>query len=319
MLLSGLSVKKSTKCSSLKECTRSNPKKYHVTTKVIVKNSGYALSKLAVILPYPKTNEYQNISNYKLNGGEILSSGNDQYVRFTLTEHAPVPGETRTFTVEYDAVTYDVSSPILKEPVPQVVPLKNSYSLSGYLGKSGDQVDLKNPVIISNAERIWKETKGNLFQYAKKCYQYVAGSYKYCNPNTGLYPLHSLMSNGGGDCGNLSSIFISLLRYKDIPARHLIGTVAEAGFHVWSDFYLENYGWIPVDVTFKNGDPAHDYFGQLQSDHRIIFNRNINQVYIKEPGDSYESTLLQDYHWWFWGEGDSHKITSDYTISITPV
>jgi hypothetical protein len=322
MLFSGLSVKEVSKGSSLNAkfaLSRSNPRKYHVITKVIIKNNGYTLSKLAVMLPYPETNEYQNISNYKLNGGEILSTANDQYVRFTLTDRAPEAGETRVFTVEYDAETYDVCSPVLKEPVPRTAPIKNLHTFSHYLGKSGGQIDLKNHVIISNAERIWKETKGDLYQYAKKCYQYVASSYKYCNPNTGLYPLHSLMSNGGGDCGNLSSIFISLLRYKDIPARHLVGAVAEAGFHVWSDFYLENYGWIPVDVTFKNGDPGHDYFGKLTSDHRIIFNRNINQVYCKEPGTSYQNTLLQDYHWWIWGEGDSRLISSDYKISITPV
>jgi hypothetical protein len=299
--------------------TQSNPKKYHVTTKVIISNTGYSLSKLAVMLPYPQTNQYQDISNYSFNGAQILPAGNDHYLRFNLTDKVPVPGEKKEFTVEYDATVYDVSSPILKEPFPSLLPLKNKQAFREYLGESGSQINLDNPVIIANGNRIWKETGGNLLQYAKKCYEYVAKSYKYCNPNTGLYPLHSLMSNGGGDCGNLSSIFISMLRYKDIPARHLIGAVAEAGFHVWSDFYLENYGWIPVDVTFKNGDPKHDFFGQLKSDHRIIFNRNINQIYTKEPGTDYQNTLLQDYHWWIWGEGDASKITSDYKISISPV
>jgi hypothetical protein len=299
---------------------RSNPKKYHVITKVLIRNISYSLSKLAVMLPYPETNEYQNISNSSFKGGEILSTGTDKYVRFTLTNDAPTPGETKEFTVEYDATVYDVSSPLGDDSsFPIITPLKNPKSYLEYLGRSDTQIDLKNSVIVSNGERIWKECRGNLYQYAKKCYEYVATSYKYCNPNTGLYPLHSLMLNGGGDCGNLSSIFISLLRYKHIPSRHLVGTVAESGFHVWSDFYLENYGWIPVDVTFKNGDHKHDFFGQLKSDHRIIFNRNINQIYNKEPGSSYYSTLLQDYHWWIWGQGDENMISSDYKISITPV
>jgi hypothetical protein len=298
---------------------KSNPKKFHVITKVLVKNSNYSLSKLAVMLPYPETNQYQKISNYRFKSGEILETGNDKYIRFTQTRKVPGPGESKEFILEYDALLYDVCSPALNDISPIAGPLKNPSSYTDYLENSGKQIDLKNPIIISNGERIWKESKGNFYQYAKKCYEYVASSYKYCNPNTGLYPLNSLLSNGGGDCGNLTSIFISLLRYKKIPARHLVGAVAESGFHVWSDFYLENYGWIPVDVTFKNGNPKHEFFGRLTSDHRIIFNRNINQIYSKAEGSTYHSTILQNYHFWFWGEGDQSSITSDYKIDIIPI
>ena len=65
--------------------------------------------------------------------------------------------------------------------------------------------------------------------------------------------LDDILNNGGATCGGLSSVYISILRNNGIPARFMTGgTVHESGIfggHVWTEFYLENYGWIPVDPS----------------------------------------------------------------------
>ena len=55
-----------------------------------------------------------------------------------------------------------------------------------------------------------------------------------------------------GDCGAQSTYFSALCRAVGIPARTTGGWQlfsGEFGSHFWAEFYLPNYGWIPVDTS----------------------------------------------------------------------
>jgi hypothetical protein len=43
----------------------------------------------------------------------------------------------------------------------------------------------------------------------------------------------------------------------------LVGIRTDGSEHVWTDFYLEKYGWIPVDATYKNSNKNGDFFGRV--------------------------------------------------------
>lgn len=45
------------------------------------------------------------------------------------------------------------------------------------------------------------------------------------------------------------------MRAKKIPAKHIVTVRPDGSHHVWADFYLERYGWIPVDVNARLVDP----------------------------------------------------------------
>jgi hypothetical protein len=97
-----------------------------------------------------------------------------------------------------------------------------------------------------------------------------------------------------GDCSEYSYLFVALCRAAGIPAR------VQAGFafrsvqetlkdgHMWAEYYLENYGWIPVDATWRLFD-AMDYshFGSLQSMPEVIPYANyvFNNTIGPEPED----------------------------------
>ena len=89
-----------------------------------------------------------------------------------------------------------------------------------------------------------------------------------------------------GNCTDFHSLFMSLARSHDIPARFEIGYPLMPdkvqgeirGYHCWAWFHDEKQGWVPVDISEADKRPelTEYYFGNL-SVHRIAFSvgRNI--------------------------------------------
>ena len=86
---------------------------------------------------------------------------------------------------------------------------------------------------------------------------------------------------GKGNCTDFHSLFISLSRAAGIPARFQIGypvpVEEKTGkllkpYHCWAEFFIEDTGWIPVDISeaWKNPDKADYYFGNLDKDRILI-------------------------------------------------
>lgn len=83
-----------------------------------------------------------------------------------------------------------------------------------------------------------------------------------------------------GNCTDFHSLFIGMARSVGIPARFLIGfplpsdkqDAVIGGYHCWAEFYVENHGWIPVDISeASNHREKKEYlFGNLDYD-RLTF------------------------------------------------
>jgi hypothetical protein len=184
----------------------------------------------------------------------------------------------------------------------------------------GEYIDVNNDTIKQIANQLWNDANGHPIDYAYTCYLYVAENFSYLNPNTDIHPIADILSQRGGDCGNLASVFINLLRAKGIPAKHIITVRPNGSCHVWADFYLQNYGWIPVDVNMKLDDPNGNYFGYCAGDGIVISEDICNQVEY-DSGVNYNAVLLQTYLWWYWSRSGntlspSHHVTNQITNSI---
>ena len=73
---------------------------------------------------------------------------------------------------------------------------------------------------------------------------------------TGTPEADYVLKTGIGDCASQSMYFAALCRSLGIPARATGGyqtIMGSAGTHFWAEYYLEGYGWIPVDVTAAEG------------------------------------------------------------------
>jgi transglutaminase-like putative cysteine protease len=98
----------------------------------------------------------------------------------------------------------------------------------------------------------------NPYLAARKLYKYVLKDIKYSfMPHETLWPrgeresvyVHRMKR---GDCGAQSMYFSALCRSVGIPARTTGGWQLFSrnfGDHFWAEFFLPNYGWIPVDTT----------------------------------------------------------------------
>ena len=74
-----------------------------------------------------------------------------------------------------------------------------------------------------------------------------------------------------GNCTDFHSLFIAMARSQGIPARFEIGfplppdkhSAEIAGYHCWSDFYIDGKGWIPVDISeaWKHPEKRDYFFG----------------------------------------------------------
>ena len=197
----------------------------------------------------------------------------------------------------------------------------NSTLYKRHTGSKSGYIDINYNPLVQIANNLWKESGENYLQYAYFCYLHVAQNYTYKNPNTGIHPIRTIILQGGGDCGNLASIFVNLLRIKGMPARHIITVRPTGSYHVWADFYLENYGWIPVDVNMKLDDPWGNYFGYCRGDGIVVSKDLCHQI---DAADdiSTESVILQNYllwYWWYWGSSlqNAHIIEgTEYDINL---
>ena len=104
--------------------------------------------------------------------------------------------------------------------------------------------------------------------------------------NSGASPVNALKEKKA-DTYDIAILFAALARAAGIPAQPVAGIIADVSqtsyLHWWAEFYLEGFGWIPVDlglaksVPFDMGVPQSEnwYFGNLDT-FRVAFSRGEN-------------------------------------------
>ena len=181
------------------------------------------------------------------------------------------------FDVEYDVVRHER------------VALKPEAHLSAAaLTRQERQQDLQPDALVPiaglPADLAMKVTEGktDALDKARAIYDYVFTTMKYDKTGTGwgrgdvLYACEAKK----GNCTDFHSLFISMARSQGIPARFEIGfplptdkqSAEIAGYHCWSDFYIDGKGWIPVDISEAWKRPEkRDYFFGAHDVNRIQF------------------------------------------------
>jgi tetratricopeptide (TPR) repeat protein len=193
--------------------------------------------------------DVQNISYMKLNA-TIESSG-----EWLTPENLNFPGQSFSGTVtnnliegvfEINPRRYDGSN-APDFPFDYILP----DSLQKYL-EPESLIESDNPVLINEAKKITSGSEDS-WEAAKRLSKWVAENIEGAIPG-GTSAINTYNTRQG-ECGSHSRLLAAFCRSVGIPARLSIGCMytthygGSFGQHAWTEVYMGDAGWIPVDAT----------------------------------------------------------------------
>jgi transglutaminase-like putative cysteine protease len=197
-------------------------------------------------IPIPESSEFQEVRRLKIQpqGGEIHRDPVYQNSIFYLEWKAPFTSPPAA------ALSFEI---VRREKIahPENTPLLDRYLQPDQLGA------------MDKARGIYDHVLRHM-EYNKDA------------PGWGSGDTSRACAVGKGNCSDFHALFISMARAANIPARFHYGYSlkpgGEAGAHCWAEFHDDNLGWVPVDISEADKNPASAdyYFGHLSED-RIQF------------------------------------------------
>jgi transglutaminase-like putative cysteine protease len=250
---------------------------FHYTFTVKNLTSG---KKVRIWIPAAQSDAYQEVKILSAKGDLPVEKtreskyGNEIFYAETANANQP----DLYFQVDYDIVRHERLA--LTEPAAKVIPA----SLATKERQQDLQPDALVPITGLPADLALKVTQGKMqpLDKARAIYDYVFTTLRYDKTGTGwgrgdvLYACDAKK----GNCTDFHSLFIAMARSQKIPARFEIGfpllpdkhSAEIAGYHCWSDFYIDGKGWIPVDISEAWKHPEkRDYFFGSHDVNRVQF------------------------------------------------
>ncbi len=238
--------------------------------------------------------------------GPVTTGGiGEVYLEFPLEE----------ITEDYVNVSVSLTfttSPRILDLDPESIPMYDTADpLYLRYTKSQPNINITPEVTALAREIVGDET--NPYKKARLIYDYILNTLPYSNvPHAYLNAMPIPESDfvhdtGFGDCGTQSVYFAALCRAVGIPARAPGGyqiVPGHQGTHFWAEFYLPEYGWIPVDVTVADAaDWAYNatpeqvaeykdfFFGNLDP-YRFTIQTDVDELFSGEPNPDILMTFV---------------------------
>jgi transglutaminase-like putative cysteine protease len=243
-----------------------NAKTFDATYTATIAKVPAGLTALDVWIPLPESRGYQHVSN-------VLIDAPFKFTRHTEKEfgneyaYATIPNPPAgdlVVKVRFTATRQEATAPSEK----------GASRAEVARALKADRLVTISPRVRNLANEL---TKGidDPYEQAHAFFNYLIVTMKYDKtiPGWGQGDTERACDIKAGNCTDFHSLFMSLARAKNIPARFVIGfplTAADGnvkGYHCWAEFYVKGRGWIPVDASdaSKLKDPgAQQYlFGHL--------------------------------------------------------
>ncbi len=149
-------------------------------------------------------------------------------------------------------------------------PLYVAYTAPDALVPSND------PAVAEKAAAIVKKEK-NPYRKAEAIFQWVADNVAWTRDVPANRTVLQTLGALKGDTQDLSLLFCAMARSQGIPAVPVAGLLVDANrdsaVHWWAEFYLEDFGWVPVDLAIDAGtEKPERSFGSLDVNH-VAFSR----------------------------------------------
>lgn len=262
---------------------------FFVEERIQLKGLPEDMASLQVWIPYPVVDDFQKISDFKIEG----------------------PFETRIITdKEYgNKILYLKAKPgVLIETLPEArlsfmvfrKEIGASFN-SDEASKDRDRFLIADRLVPVNgeirelAQKITQNAKNDL-EKVRAIYDYIIEELTYSKDDPkicGIGDSLLTLQHKKGICTDYHSLFISLVRSLGIPAKFEVGfRIPDGkqegklnGYHCWAKFYLKDKGWIPVDISEADKHPERkDYFFGHIDENRIHLTsgRDISLKYARD-------------------------------------
>jgi Transglutaminase-like superfamily len=235
--------------------------------------------KVRIWFPAPQSDTYQEVKIVSVQGDlplkrtTELKYGNQIYYAEATSAQTELHFDVKYEVIRRERVALGQSAPHLMD-----------VSLSFTEKQQNLEPDFLVPITGLPAELAARVTQGKTepLDKARAIYDHVFTTMRYDKTGTGwgrgdvLYACDAKK----GNCTDFHSLFIAMARSQGIPARFEIGfplppdkqTGEIAGYHCWSDFWVDGKGWIPVDISEAWKHPEkRDYFFGSHDDNRMQF------------------------------------------------
>ena len=210
-------------------------------------------------LPMPRTDvmRQQNV--------KLLSTSQPDYQRSPMTyAHSTVymekkaeAGKPTVFSEEFEFDAYgawfDLDTASVKA-YDTTTPLYKTYT------SERDQHIVFTPQIRALAERLTAGATTPLAK-ARRIFKWIDENFPWASAreySTIENIPEYVLANNHGDCGQVTLLFLTLCRSIGIPAHFQSGFMLHPGdenLHDWGEIYIQDLGWVPVDMSF--GIPAY--------------------------------------------------------------
>lgn len=277
-------------------------------------------------LPFPFDNGRQR--NFKLISSSSTPTHSTNSLHHTIyMEQKAFKNKPTRFEIK---LSYEVGAQVFHKG--DILRNLKPYNTDSELYKKYTAQELPHMIVTEKMLNLAKSIVGdenNPVIQASLIYDWISGNYPWagaidystipCMPEYVLNIDH-------GDCGQVSLLYISLLRSLGIPARWESGwefPTLDAGYHDWAEIYFEGTGWVPTDVS--RGRPTHnqpfqDFYKTSIDGFRFATNEGISgefspkKKYIRCETVDFQAGEVE------WKKGNITKYKSDLIIDkVTPI
>lgn len=250
-------------------------------------------------VPYPVSDNEQDIQDIKIDGNFTYSGiyGQKQTGDLALYAEWTKPTKERFLAITFKARAIErikKDFPSSESDIP--IEIKEYIKGSQFIPTEGKIKDI--------ALNITKDKK-SIFEKATVVYDWVIEN-TFRDPNItgcGTGDVERTIAEKGGKCADISGVFVAVARASGIPAREVwglrLGKKPEeditGGHHCWAEFYLPNYGWVPVDpadvrkamlvekIDLKQANKYRDYYFGAVDEYRIVLTRGEKGYHLNPP------------------------------------
>lgn len=212
----------------------------------------------------------------------VLSGGRSAHNSIYFEAPAPAKGDTARFEYVGRFITSGAYMPEA-EILAELKPYDNESETYRRYTKLPDGAHI---VRFDSLARSIVGDETNPYRQSELVFDYIANTYPWAGAreySTIACIPEYVVNEGHGDCGQVSLLYISLMRSLGVPARWESGWMlhpCEVNLHDWAEVYFEGIGWLPVDVSFGRyvnapDEEARGFYSHGIDAHRFAANKGV--------------------------------------------